>query len=158
AGGALAAAAGVAGQPSSTGPLAMADVDGDGDLDLFVGGRTIPGRYPEPATSMLLRNEGGQFVVDAANSAKLASIGLVTGAVFSDLDGDGDPDLALAVEWGPVTVLRNDGGVFTNATEQLGLAKLTGWWNGIAAGDFDEDGRLDLVATNWGLNSSYQAD
>ena len=156
--GTLTALPGVPATASSTGPLAMADVDGDGDLDLFVGGRTVPGRYPEPASSLMLRNENGQFVVDAASSDTLAKIGLVSGAVFSDIDGDGDPDLVLAREWGPVTVLRNDGGSFVDATEKLGLSALSGWWNGVAAGDFDGDGRIDLVATNWGLNSSYRAD
>lgn len=148
-------AIGIPAHMSSTGPVAMADIDGDGDLDLFVGGRTIPGRYPQAATSRMLRNEGGEFIADTANSARLGSPGLVSGASFSDIDGDGDPDLILAIEWGPIKVLINDGGMFSDATKKLGLSQYSGWWNGVTVGDLDEDGRLDIVATNWGLNSKY---
>lgn len=158
--------------------VAWHDLDGDGDddlivgtgmggvpgvfinngagafLNLFVGGRVIPGKYPEPASSMLLRNDDGQCTptVDPAFS----SLGLVNGAVFSDLDGDGDPDLALALDWGPVTILLNEGGTIQNATETFGLAGTRGWWNGITAGDFDEDGRMDLIAANWGETAPYR--
>src|SRR5262249_6830355 len=96
------------GQLSSTGPLALVDIDGDGDLDLFVGGRTIPGRFPEPATSLIMRNENGQFKL----SQTLEKVGLVSGAVFTDLDGDGFPELVLACEWGPIRVFHNDHGHF----------------------------------------------
>ncbi|MCX6902909.1 MAG: FG-GAP-like repeat-containing protein, partial [Verrucomicrobia bacterium] len=130
------------GQLSSTGPLAMADIDGDGQLDLFVGGRIIPGRYPEPASSLMFRGRGEEFVPDEENTKRFAKLGLVSGAVFSDLDGDGQPDLILACQWGPVRVFHNDHGVFTDITTQLGLDKYSGWWNGVAVGDFDGDGRL----------------
>ncbi|MCG8603515.1 VCBS repeat-containing protein, partial [bacterium] len=143
---------------SSTGPVAMADYDGDGDLDLFVGGRSLPGRYPEPATSKLYLNERNQFKPDRTNSERLNSIGLVSGAVFSDFDGDGDPDLILALEWGALTVLRNDDGHFNDDTVALGLDRYHGWWNGVTTGDLDEDGDLDIIATNWGQNDSHYSE
>ena len=147
-------------EPSSTGPLALCDYAGDGSLDLFVGGRAIPGRYPEAATSLLFHNEHGRFVLDQPNSELLRGVGLVTAALFADLTGDGHPDLVLAREWGSILLLLlNDGhGRFTVAPESWGLARWTGRWNGIATGDLNGDGRLDLVATSWGRNTSMQAD
>ena len=97
----------------SPGPLAVADVDGDGQLDLFVGGRVVAGRYPAPASSLLCRNQGGKLVPDEPNSALFKEVGLVNGAVWSDLDGDGWPDLVLACEWGPIRIFRNDHGKLT---------------------------------------------
>jgi hypothetical protein len=143
----------VLGQASTTGPLALADVDNDGYLDLFIGGRVVPGRYSEPATSLLLRNTGGRFVP----MQRFEKLGLVSGAVFSDLDGDGTPELILACEWGPLRVFRYVSGRFDEITGQLGLDRYTGWWNGVTTGDFDGDGKPDIIASNWGLNSHYQA-
>ena len=139
------------GQESSTGPMALTDIDGDGDVDLFVGGRVLPGKYAKAATSLLLRNDHGKFTV----AQKFENLGLVSGAVFSDLDGDGKAELILACEWGPVRVFKNANGTFKDITSQLGLATYTGWWAGVTTGDLDGDGRLDIIATNWGLNSKY---
>ncbi|MCL4176438.1 MAG: VCBS repeat-containing protein [Verrucomicrobia bacterium] len=143
------------GQASSPGPLALGDWDGDGDLDLFVGGRVVPGRYPEPASSILLVNEGNDFPL-ASNQA-LDRCGLVSGALWSDLDGDGYPELVLACEWGPIRVYRREAGRLREITDRLGLSRYAGWWNSVHAGDFDGDGRLDLVAGNWGRNTRYQS-
>ncbi|MBC8003720.1 MAG: CRTAC1 family protein [Opitutaceae bacterium] len=141
----------------AVGPMALGDVDGDGHLDLFVGGRAVTGRYPQLASSALFINKAGTLERSASADPTLKNVGLVNGGVFTDLNGDGRPDLVLACEWGPVRVFLNNGGVLTEATQSLGLDKLTGWWTSIAAGDIDGDGRMDLVAGNWGLNTPYTA-
>ncbi|MBM3844756.1 MAG: hypothetical protein FJ405_00525 [Verrucomicrobia bacterium] len=139
------------------GPLALGDIDGDGDLDLFVGGLSVPGRYPRATASRLFRQAGGRFLPDEANTRSLGQAGLANGAVFTDLDGDGLPELVLACEWGPVRVFHNRGGLLSETTVSLGLDRYIGWWTGVSVGDFDEDGRMDVVAANWGRNHKYQA-
>ena len=141
---------------ASLGPLAAADIDGDGDLDLFIGGRFRPGRYPEPVSSALWLNNQGELRPDRSASEVFDSIGLVSGATFTDLDGDGLPDLALAVEWGPVRVYRNNHGRFEEMTTRWGFAGRSGWWTSISAGDFDGDSRMDLAVGNWGRNTIYE--
>lgn len=146
----------IPGVHSATGPLAAADIDGDGYVDLFVGGRFKPGQYPVNADSRLFRNEGGTFWLDETASRVLAGLGLVTGAVFSDLNQNGYPDLLLSTEWGPLRLFENTEGRFREITKQVGLDKWHGWWQGVTTGDFNNDGRPDIVATNMGLNSPYQ--
>jgi hypothetical protein len=148
----------IPGARDSGGAVAAADVDQDGDLDLFVGGRVIPGNYPAAPDSRLLRNEGGRLV-DVTDEAApgLRKTGLVTGALWSDADSDGDPDLLLTHEWGPVKLFVNEDGNLVDRTAQAGLAVRTGWYNGISGRDVDNDGDIDYVVTNVGLNTKYHA-
>ncbi len=143
---------------STTGPLASADYDGDGDLDLFVGGRFNPARYPQDANSRLFKNENGSFVLDRTNSNKFRQVGLITGAVFTDIDKDGDQDLLCSREWDSILLFKNNSGNLQNVSSEVGLEQFNGWWNGITTGDFNNDGLPDIVATNWGRNSYYQLD
>ncbi|MBL9127335.1 MAG: VCBS repeat-containing protein, partial [Verrucomicrobiales bacterium] len=138
------------------GPLAVADFDADGDLDLFVGGGPVGGRYPEPSPSRLYERIGTEWRPAAEPDPALLAPGLVSGAVWTDLDADGFPELVLACEWGPVRIFANTRGKLREATAEWGTAARTGWWTGVASADFDGDGRLDLAVGNWGLNSRYR--
>jgi hypothetical protein len=135
----------------------MGDMDGHGPLALFVGGRVLPGRYPEAASSLLFRQRGSQWVLDDASTAALRDVGLVSGAAWVDLEGTGASELVLACEWGPVRIFRSERGQLRDVTAQWGLSQSLGWWTSVAAGDFDGDGRLDLVVGNWGLNTPDRA-
>jgi hypothetical protein len=145
----------IAGDSASVGPLAAADYTGDDSLDLFVGGRVYPGAYPLSPSSRLYLSTGARLRLDGANSTLLRGIGMVPAALFSDIDGDGDPDLLLAIEWGTIRIFLNDRGRF-RAAGFPGLAGRYSRWNGLATGDLDGDGRLDIVATSWGKNLDYQ--
>lgn len=138
--------------------LAAADIDGDGKVDLFVGGRTVPGQWPATPKSALYRNENGRLVdVTDEVAPALREVGMVTAAQFADLDGDQRPDLVLTVEWGSVMYFHNTGKGFENRSETAGLASLTGWWSALAIQDVNGDGRPDLIVGNNGLNTKYRA-
>lgn len=136
-----------------------ADYDRDGDPDLFIGGRYVPGSYPKPASSFIYRNDsknGNIAFTDVTGQVApdLQLIGMVSDACWTDIDGDNLPDLAIALEWGPVTLLKNNGSNFTKT--KTGLEKETGWWNSLTVADIDNDGDPDLVAGNFGKNSFLQ--
>jgi len=138
--------------------VAAGDYDRDGDLDLFVGGRVIPGKYPATPKSRLLENNAGYFS-DATESdaPEILTTGMVTGALWSDVNGDGWIDLMITHDWGPVKLFVNNAGILADQTAAAGLATRTGWWNSIAGADLDNDGDIDYVVTNFGLNTKYHA-
>ncbi len=138
------------------------DFDNDGDLDLFVGGRLVPGNYPLPANSYILRNVSSKGVPKFENVTKdiapeLEKLGMVTSAIWTDFDKDGATDLIVVGEWMPITVFRNTNGTFRNVSSKMNLDNSTGWWFSINEGDFDKDGDMDYVVGNLGLNYKYQA-
>jgi len=145
---------------TSIGAAAAADFNCDGRLDLFLGGRVLTGDYPGAPPSALLVNRGGRFedVTDAL-APGLRRVGMVTAALWSDVDGDGWPDLLLALEWGGVKYFHNRQGIgFEDWSDKAGFAAAgTGWWTSLAAADFNGDGRPDYVAGNVGLNTQYHA-
>lgn len=144
---------------SSKGCVRVADVNGDGHPDLFVGGRVVPGRYPETPQSCILINDGkGHFTDETVSyNSELQHIGMVTDAAWVDLNGDHKPDLIIVGEWMPVTILINSGGKLVDQTSNYLDKKFAGWWNCLTVGDFNHDGHPDLIIGNLGLNSQCRA-
>jgi hypothetical protein len=130
------------------------DYDGDGDLDLFRGGRISPGNYPFHPQSYLLKNDHGKFKdVTAAEAPDLTYTGMVTAAAWMDYNNDKSPDLVVTGEWMPVKIYSRKNGKFRDVTNDAGLSYTNGWWNSLAVSDIDMDGDADLVAGNLGLNT-----
>lgn len=137
------------------------DFNNDGKPDLFVSGRVSPAQYPKPVSSFIFRNDSKNGLVKFTDvtdqvAPVLKNIGMISDALFTDFDNDGQTDLIVVGEWMPVTFLKNAGGKFTNVTPLTGIAGKTGWWNSIAAGDFRHTGRTDYIVGNVGLNTFYQ--
>ena len=143
--------------------VSLNDYDKDGDLDLFVGGRLSPKKYPYPSNSRILENQSSsgniQFVdVTEKKNSALKNIGLVTTSKWVDIDGDSWEDLVIAGEWMSIRIFKNnEGKSFTEVTKDVYKAKQRGWWYDIEKGDFDNDGDMDLIVGNLGLNYKYQA-
>ena len=147
---------------SSGSKVVPADFDQDGDLDLFVGGRHTPRNYPLPADSYILRNDTEDDRVKFSDitseiAPDLINLGMVTDAVWADFNNDNALDLVLTGEWMPLTFFAQENGKFQNKTQGYGLEKTVGWWFSINADDFDNDGDVDFVAGNLGLNYKYRA-
>jgi enediyne biosynthesis protein E4 len=143
----------------SASTVRAADVDGDGDQDLFLGGRVSPGAYPVRPQSFLLLNDGtGNYKDETLHwSAAFKEAGMITDALWMDVNKDSRPDLFICGEWMPVRLFINDGKKLTEQTQQYFGPRLAGWWNRLLAFDADMDGDLDLAAGNWGTNSQVKA-
>lgn len=136
--------------------IAAADFDNDGDLDLFIGGNVVPGKYPVAPRSYLLVNNSGIFKDMLSNDSSMAYIGMVSDAIFTDYDSDNDPDLLLVGEWMAPTFFENIGGTFKIASGLEGLDHSEGWWFSVSASDLDNDGDDDYILGNIGTNNKFK--
>jgi hypothetical protein len=139
--------------------LAAADFDGDGDTDVYIGGRVLLGAYPQAPRSYLLRNDHGKFVdVTKTICPALENAGLINAAVWADIDGDKKPELIIAGDWMSLRIFKNNGTTFTEITDKSGVNNLEGFWKSLTVADIDGDGDLDIVAGNLGLNNPFHID
>lgn len=141
----------------SSSVVVAADYDGDGDMDLFVGGRIVTGAYPFSPRSCILRNDGGKFVdVTASVAPDMVRMGLVRTALWTDMDNDGDMDLLAGGDWMPIRVFSNNGGTFKETTKEHQLDTATGFWASIMPADVDNDGDMDYIVGNSGWNTRFR--
>ena len=142
----------------SAGCVKAADIDGDGDVDLFVGGRIIPGKYPLAPRSYILINDGKGVFTDATSTVcpAVERAGMVTDAVWTDLNKDGSADLIVVGEWMPIKVFTNQKGKLIDASANYIHFSSSGWWNRIYAADMDNDGDTDIIIGNCGLNTQFR--
>lgn len=131
--------------------VTAADIDNDGDIDIFTGNLANAKAFGIPQTSYLMLNNGGQFSIAAETTIFLSNIGMVTSAGFADINNDGWKDLVVAGEWMPLTVFINNQGKFAKSS----ISKSTGLWQSIFVDDVNNDGNLDILAGNWGWNNKF---
>jgi len=146
---------------SSGSCVKAADFDLDGDLDLFVGSRVKPGSYPDIGKSYLLKNESSNGIIKFSDvtteiNENLHVAGLVSDAIWTDLNNDTWPDLVLACEWSSIQIYLNEQGLLKNISNSCGLEKYIGWWNSLKSLDMDNDGDMDFVAGNFGDNTYFK--
>lgn len=136
--------------------MAVADMDGDGDMDIFIGGRVLLGNYPLPPRSYILRNDHGRFTdVTTSICPVLEDIGLLNSAAWIDVDNDKKPDLVIAGDWMPIRIFKNNGSALAEITDGTDLKNFSGFWRSLFVTDIDHDGDMDIVAGNIGLNNPF---
>jgi hypothetical protein len=136
--------------------VTVADYDADGDMDVFIGGRLLPQKYPQSPRSYILQNNNGKFTdVTRATNSSLEFAGMITGALFTDFNNDKKPDLIICGEWTAVRFFKNDNNKFIEVTEATGLGNTTGLWRSIQQADIDKDGDIDYIVGNMGLNNRF---